>query len=87
MKTSDKVYWIKVGGAVIMGILATLLNKYFGLEGNTTFMLGITIYIIFSEALAIVIKMDRSRTLRIGIGAFLFIWVVVWTILNTILTV
>jgi hypothetical protein len=87
VKASDKIYWIKVGGAIVVGILTTLFNKYLGLEGNTTFMLGITIYIIFSEALAIIIKMDRSRTLRIGVGAFLFIWVVIWTLLNTILTV
>jgi hypothetical protein len=87
VKASDKVYWIKVGGAVIVGILTALANKNLGLEGNTTFMLGIIIYIIFSEALAIVTKIDRSRTLRIGVGAFVFIWVVVWTLINTILTV
>jgi hypothetical protein len=27
---------------------------------------------------------DRNRTIRIGVGAYLFIWIFVWTILNTL---
>lgn len=87
MKDSEKVYWMKVGCAIIVAIITTILKSYLGFDGTVAFMLGGTIYIMFSEVLAIFMKMDRAKTLKIGIGAFIFIWVVFWTLLNTILTV
>lgn len=87
MKDADKVYWMKVGCAIIVAILTTILKSYLGFEGTVAFMIGGTMYIMLSEVLAILMKMDRAKTLKIGIGAFAFIWVVFWTLLNTILTV
>ena len=46
-------------------------------------MVGVSLYIAYSEALAIVFKVDRNRTIKIAIGAFLFLWILVWTLLNT----
>ena len=87
VKNPDKIYWLKVGAAVIVAIITTLFKSYMGLEGTVAFMLGGTIYIMFSEALAIFMKMDRGKTLKIGIGAFVFIWVLLWTLFNTLLLV
>jgi hypothetical protein len=85
MKNSEKIYWMKVGGALLIAIITTILNTYVGLEGTTVFFLGITLYVMLSEALAIFVNMNRNRTFRIGIGAFIFIWIMIWTLLNTIL--
>lgn len=87
MKDLDKIYWMKVGAAVIVAIITTLLKSYMGLEGTVAFMIGGALYIMFSEALAILMKMERGKTLKIGVGAFVFIWVLLWTLLNTLLIV
>ncbi len=83
MKTSEQVYWIKVVGAVLTGVICLFLNKSLGLQEHIILMAGITIYLFLSEALAIVTKINRNRTIKIGIGAFLFIWMLVWTLLNS----
>jgi len=47
-------------------------------------MTGLTLYIALSEGLAVVTDIERDRTLKIGIGAFIFLWMLSWTLLNTL---
>jgi len=47
-------------------------------------MAGLTLYIALSEGLAIITDVERDRTLKIGIGAFIFLWMLSWTLLNTL---
>ncbi|RLI00768.1 hypothetical protein DRO31_08025, partial [Candidatus Bathyarchaeota archaeon] len=54
-----------------------------GMQGQLAFMIGATLFIAYSEALAILVKVDRNRTIKIGLGAFLFLWILTWTLLNT----
>jgi hypothetical protein len=84
VKPSEQVYWIKVVGAVLAGGVCMYLKSIVGLEEGLTVLIGVAIYIGLSEVLAVLTKVDRNRTIRIGIGAFLFIWIFVWTILNTL---
>lgn len=60
------------------------LNKYLGLNEYITLMAGLTLYIALSEGLAVITEIERDRTLKIGIGAFIFLWMIAWTLLNTL---
>ena len=60
------------------------LNRYLGLNEQIALMAGLTLYIVLSEGLAVVTDIERNRTLKIGIGAFIFLWMLSWTLLNTL---
>jgi len=64
--------------------LCFYLNRHLGLNEHITLMAGLTLYIALSEGLAIITEIERDRTLKIGIGAFIFLWMLSWTLLNTI---
>jgi hypothetical protein len=83
MKASEQVYWIKAALGLITGGLCYYVQTGFGLQGQLAFMIGVTLYILYSEALAVLIKVDRNRTIKIAMGAFLFLWMLTWTLLNT----
>ena len=87
MKASEKVYWIKVGTAILAGILCVSLQVYFQLDGLLVFMLGTLIYLGASDLLSSVMKLDRSHGLKIAIGAYIFVWIMIWTLLYTIIRV
>lgn len=86
MKPSEKVYWIKAAGALVTGALCMYLNAYLGLQEHLAAMAGVTVYVALSESLAVITGIDRNRTIKIGVGAFLFLWLFAWTLLNTIKT-
>jgi hypothetical protein len=50
-------------------------------------MAGVSIYVALSESLAVLTGIDRNRTIMIGVGAFLFLWLFAWTLLNTVILV
>ena len=85
MKLSERIYWIKAASAVVVGIICTALQHYASLDGSIVFTIGSILYIVFSEVLAMVLKFDRNRSIRVGIGAFIFLWILTWTLLNTII--
>ncbi|MBD3207321.1 hypothetical protein GF319_13400 [Candidatus Bathyarchaeota archaeon] len=83
MKDSDQVYWIKAAVAVLTGALSMLVSNY---TNNETMgvIVGIAVFFAVSEILSLVKKIDRNRTMRIAVGAFLFLWIFSWTLLNTL---
>ena len=83
MKASEQVYWIKAALGVITGVICYYAQSGLGLQGQLAFMIGATLYIAYSEALAMVTKVDRNRTIKIALGAFLFLWILTWTLLYT----
>ncbi len=84
MKTSEKVYWIKVAIAILASIICVSMQVYFGIDGTLVFMLGTVIYLISSDVLSSVMKLDRGHGLKIAIGAYIFVWLMTWTLLWTI---
>jgi len=84
LKPSEKIYWIKAAGALVTGALCMYLNAYLGLQEHLAAMAGVTVYVALSESLAVITGIDRNRTIKIGVGAFLFLWLFAWTLLNTI---
>ena len=83
MKASEKVYWVKAVLGLVTGVICYYIQSILEMQGQITLMVGVTLFIAYSEALAIVFKVDRNRTIRIAIGAFLFLWIFSWTLLNT----
>jgi hypothetical protein len=83
LKDSDQVYWIKAAVAVLTGALSMLVSNY---TNNETMgvIVGIAVFFAVSEILSLVKKIDRNRTMRIAVGAFLFLWIFSWTLLNTL---
>ncbi len=84
MKTSEKMYWIKVGVAVLAGFLCMGLQVFVKLDGNIVFLLGTLIYLGASDLLSSALKLERGHGLKIAIGAYLFTWVMTWALLYTV---
>jgi hypothetical protein len=84
LKTSEKVYWTKALLAIVTGLICFISQSIFDLLGQSAVMVGIILYIASSEIAAVVFKIDRNRTFKIAIGAFLFVWMFTWTLLNTL---
>lgn len=87
MKTSEKVFWAKAVLALVTGGICIFLQESLGLQETIIVMAAFTIYAAVSETLAAVTKIDRNRTLKIGLWVFLLLWVFSWTLLNTLVKV
>jgi hypothetical protein len=85
MKASEKMWWIKLAAAIVIGIFCFIMQLYFSVSGSSAFMIGVLLYVIISDLLARRNGMDQVRGLKIGIGVFLFTWVMVWALLNTVI--
>ena len=83
MKTSEKIYWIKAALGLLTGALSYYLQSILQIQGQISLMIGATLYIVYSEILSIFLKEDRNRTIKIAIGAFIFLYAFMWTLLNT----
>jgi hypothetical protein len=84
VKNAEKVWWIKVGASIGVALVTLAFQVYMGFTGETAFMVGVIIYIMISEVSAYFMEIDRTRSLKIGVGAFLFVWVMVWTLAYTV---
>ena len=84
MKASEQIYWTKAELGLITGLICFYAQSILEVQSQIVLMTGVTIYILISEAVAIIFKIDRNRTIKIAIGAFLFIWIFTWTLLNTL---
>jgi hypothetical protein len=47
-------------------------------------MLGVLLYLASSDLLSGYLNLDRGHGLKVGVGAYIFIWVMVWTLLYTV---
>jgi hypothetical protein len=84
MKPSEKLYWIKVGLAFVAAVLCVALQTFGNIEGTLVFMLGTLLYLASSDLLSGWLKLDRGHGLKVGIGAYIFIWIMTWTLLYTV---
>ena len=83
MKQSEKVYWIKALLGLTTGLITFYIQSGLGQQGEIALMAGTVMYIAYSEAAAKIFNVDRDRTIKIGMGAFLFLWMLSWVLLNT----
>jgi len=84
MKPSEKLYWIKAGLALIAAVICFILQVYIKIDGTLVFMLGTLLYLASSDLLSGHFNLDRGHGLKVGVGAYIFIWVMVWTLLYTV---
>ena len=84
MKAAEKIWWTKIAAAVGVAIVTMVMQVVFNLMGTTSFMLGVIIYLGLSDLLSSMNGVDRTRGLKIGVGAFLFTWITVWVLFYTI---
>ena len=84
MKVSEKVWWTKIAAAVGVAIVSVVLQVIFNLRGETTFMLGTVIYLGLSDVLSNMNGVERTRGLKIGVGAYVFTWITSWVLFYTI---
>ncbi len=90
MKPSSIVYWSRVG----TGILVAILCYFLGLNEILGLLLCLAVFIGTSVAFerGIILKTTRakgdpgSKIWTVGIGTYYILWVMVWTLLNTILS-
>jgi len=90
MKPTSIVYWSRVG----TGILVAALCHFLSLDEVTGLLFCLAIFIgtsfIFERGLIIKSTSPKgeagSRIWTVGIGTYYILWVMVWTLLNTILT-
>ena len=84
MKDSEKVYWIKAVLAIVTGFVTFYIQTKLGFQGEIALMAGVSLYIAYSEVTSMILKVDRDRTIKIAMGAFLFLWLLTWTLFNTL---
>ena len=84
MKVSEKIWWYKLGSAIIVAILTFIVQVFFNVNGSTVFMIGVIFYIGISEVLSSMNGVEKLRGLKIGIGVFLFSWIMIWVLLFTV---
>ncbi len=68
---------------LVTGLITFYIQSGLGLQGELALMSGTVLYIAYSEVAAKLFDDDRDRTIKIGMGAFLFLWMLFWTLLNT----
>lgn len=83
MNPSEKIWWTKVVASLAVACLTLATQVFFNLGGPTSFMLGVLIYLGLSDLLSNVMGVDRFRGLKIGVGAYFFIWMTAWILLFT----
>ena len=84
MKAAEKIWWTKIAAAVGVAIVTLVMQVVFNLMGTTSFMLGVIIYLGLSDVLSSMNGVERTRGLKIGVGAFFFTWITSWVLFFTI---
>ncbi|HXV65607.1 MAG TPA: hypothetical protein VD731_00060 [Nitrosopumilaceae archaeon] len=90
-KKLDQLFWLRIGLAVIAGILATFIFE--PIEGEDRRWASITFMIIvFIVSIGIakgmnlqLPKSDRKKIVTTGIGSFIFIYLFMWILSYTIM--
>lgn len=83
MIPAEKIWWIKVATAIAMAMLALAIQLSFDATGINSLILGIVIYMVISDLMANTLHVERSRGLKIGIGAYFLTWLTAWIMLYT----
>lgn len=89
-KKLDKLFWLRIGFAVIGGIIATFIFEPIeGEERRWTsigFMIGLFIITAFiGKGMKIQLpRSDRKKLVTTGIGSFIFIYLFMWIISYTL---
>ncbi len=91
METLDKVFWIRIGLAIIAGLVTSALGfNSFNEHAVNGIGIGILFYIL-SYVIAvmlykrIILSSEKSKLFTTGIGAYIFMFLFIWILYNTII--
>jgi cell division protein FtsW (lipid II flippase) len=91
-KKLNKLFWLRVGFAVIAGTAATLLfNHIVDMEEkrwtSIVFMIAVFfVTILIAKGMKIQLpSSDRKKIITQGIGSYIFIYLFIWVLTNTII--
>jgi len=88
IKPSNQVYWIRVIFAMLAAIICSPfvlnLSGFFGAVFTVLFYAAS--YYFLRDALKIDVAAvgGRGKFIRIGVGTYVIVWILAWTVLNTI---
>jgi hypothetical protein len=85
MEAMEKLYWTKALIATVIGILFSIIQSAAPLSGLVMLFLGISVYILLSDLLGRLYNIEQAKALKIGIGAYIFTWLIVWIIVYTLI--
>jgi hypothetical protein len=89
IKPTSVIYYSRLTGGIIMGIVSTLLSGY-DHSGYTQLSLAITAYLFTYYILRFGFKIDptklrsKNQILTLGIGTFFLVWILVWVLTYTV---
>lgn len=89
MKSSSFIYWSRVGTAIIAAVICSLL----ALEETVGIFVSLAVYVGSSAIFEYVLHLGTeeskgpfgSTVWTSGVGTYYILWVMVWTLLNTVL--
>ncbi|MFQ6084814.1 MAG: hypothetical protein ACE5OY_00860 [Candidatus Bathyarchaeia archaeon] len=81
MKPLDLIYWLRAASGVLVGLFCGLF-----FSGSRGFLFGVAFYpFTYYVARLKWPRIKPRRVLLAGIGAYFFMWLLVWTLLHTLL--
>ena len=84
MKSSERIWWVKLVGALILAVISYFIQVYLHVDGTLIFSFGTVIFLTLSQVMSSMYQIDRNRSLKIGIGTFFFTWMSVWVLLYSL---
>ncbi len=84
MDQAERIWWSKVSISLPGALLTYTMQTYAGLSEVSSFLMGVLIYLLFSNIISRMMGFDRFKGLKIGVGAYFFTWITAWIILYTL---
>jgi len=85
MEAVDKLYWTKALIAALLGVLFSFLQLATDLSGYAILSVGLALQFLISDLLGRIFNVEKTRSWKIGIGAYFFTWLIVWIVFFTLL--
>jgi hypothetical protein len=96
MKPAQLLYWIRAGLGVTAGAISAMSDFARGVLSRAVsmddFFFGLSVALLFFIVTYYILKVffigkfeKRSKILSTGIGAYFFLWLVMWVLLDSII--
>jgi hypothetical protein len=87
-KPSNKVYWLRIPFGLLAGVICSPF--VLGLDALFGAILGFIVYASVYYLITTMLKIDEKavggmrKLLTIGVGSYIMVWILTWTVLNTV---
>jgi hypothetical protein len=83
MNQAERIWWGKLSFSLPGALITYLMQTYVGLSELSSFLMGVVIYLLFSNIISRMMRVEGFKGLKIGVGAYFFTWITLWVILYT----